>query len=875
MFRPRTAVLPVCVTLAVVVAAPATAQSYSEKIVGMVRITGGNPAVGATVTVTNQETGVARVIRAAASGAYEVADLPPGVYAVSAELQGFRKVTLRDQRLEVGRTLAVDLTLEVRVWESVTITATKREETIKDTPFSVAAPTGETLRERGVDSLEGVAANVANFSYQNLGPGQNQIAMRGVSSGQIARDQPGVKESVGAYLDESVVSLSLFTPDLDLFDMNRVEVLRGPQGTLFGSGSLSGTVRYITNQPKLGVAQYFGEFAANGMTGGDAGGYAKAGLNAALGSMAALRVVGYYDRFSGWTDAIQPDLSVKKNVNSGDRTGVRAAVEMVPIEGLRITPRFVYQDVSMNGWNREDIYNILANPFTTTRPAVTFAPLQEFTQFNEPYSDKFYLGDLNVNYDLGHGVTLTSITSYTHRDILVVRDATQLAASITGGTNGFPESVYTLNAPLDDRTSAHSWTEELRFSGGDNRFKWVAGGFFADNARHYGQNLNVPGFEDMTGIPNQGLIAPKDSLFFSDLDYKLRQWALFGEGTYTFSDRWAFTGGLRYYNFHEDKAQIFDTIFGGTVSNSGTTKADGVAPRFILTYKASADTNIDAQVSKGFRVGGINDPLNRTVCSPQDLITFGGRDTWKDETAWNYELGVKSNIFGGRGTFGLSAFYEDLHDLQVTVTAGTCSSRLIFNVPHARSIGGELEFATALSNHFDLAFSAGYADAQLRSTVTSTAPDGTVSVVSGIQTGERLPGVPKFQSNIALTYTQPVAEGFIGYATGVYQHVGDRTTQVGDDLPGFGVVNLLALPHTIGGPLTQTTFSFNPVLPAYDIINLRLGVRHGNFDVAFFINNLTDERALLALDRERGFLARVGYLTNAPRTFGLTSRVDF
>ena len=102
---------------------------------------------------------------------------------------------------------------------------------------------------RGVDDIEGVARNVAGFSVQNLGPGQSQVAMRGVSSGQIARDQPGVKEQVGAYLDESVISLSLFTPDIDLFDMSRVEVLRGPQGTLFGSGSLSGTVRYITNQP--------------------------------------------------------------------------------------------------------------------------------------------------------------------------------------------------------------------------------------------------------------------------------------------------------------------------------------------------------------------------------------------------------------------------------------------------------------------------------------------------------------------------------------------------------------------------------------------------------------------------------------------------
>src|SRR5947209_3653988 len=134
-----------------------------------------------------------------------------------------------------------------KVTEEMTVTARKREETVQEVPISVAAPTESELRDRGAETIEDIAANVAGFSVQNLGPGQSQVAMRGISSGQIVRDQPGVKEQVGVYLDESVISMSLFTPDVDLFDMNRVEVLRGPQGTLFGSGSESGTVRYISN----------------------------------------------------------------------------------------------------------------------------------------------------------------------------------------------------------------------------------------------------------------------------------------------------------------------------------------------------------------------------------------------------------------------------------------------------------------------------------------------------------------------------------------------------------------------------------------------------------------------------------------------------
>ena len=201
----------------------------------------------------------------------------------------------------------------------------KREETVQNAPISIAAPTEEVLRERGVENIEEVAANVAGFTVQNLGPGQSTVAMRGVSSGQIARDQPGVKEQVGAYLDESAISLSLFTPDIDLFDMNRVEVLRGPQGTLFGSGSEGGTVRYISNQPQLGVTSAFGEIGGSSIHGGNMGGNVKAGFNVPLGSMTALRAVGYYNRLAGWMDAVHPlgsqapgKFSIEKNVNSGD-----------------------------------------------------------------------------------------------------------------------------------------------------------------------------------------------------------------------------------------------------------------------------------------------------------------------------------------------------------------------------------------------------------------------------------------------------------------------------------------------------------------------------------------------------------------------------
>lgn len=760
--------------------------------------------------------------------------------------------------------------------EEVTVTARKREETLSDVPFSVAAPTEQVLRDRGATTLEDVSANVAGFNVQNLGPGQSQVAMRGVSAGQIVRDQPGVKEQVGVYLDESVISLSLFTPEVDLFDMSRVEVLRGPQGTLFGSGSLSGTVRYITNQPELGVSRSVAEFTLDSIDDGGVGGSVKVAVNTPLGDTVAMRFTAYYNQMGGFIDAVQPNLSLSEDVNDGERYGLRWAFRFEPNDQLTITPRVIYQEVDSNGWNRIDDYNILANPFTTTRPAVDLGEREQFTQFEEPFTDEFLLADLTVEYEFGNAV-LTSITSYTERDVLVVRDATALTASITGGSIGLGENVYTLDGPLDDATTAEMLTQELRLSGSNGKTDWVAGIFYSDITRDYGQSLLVSGFENLTGTPTAGNFgAGTDVLFFSDLSYDFEQLALFGEVTYAVTERFDLTGGLRFYDFDESREQTFDGIFAAPGTTLGSTEADGVVPRIIATYEATENTNLNFQVSQGFRLGGINDPLNVPLCTPQDLQTFGGRDSWDDETLWNYEVGSKSTFMDGRGTFNIAAFHMDIEDLQATVTAGSCSSRVVFNVPEAASTGLELELAAQPTPFFDFAISASYTDSELKSTLTSTDAAGNVSIVSGIEDGNRLPTVPEFQAAAAASYRWTLPNDWAGYFTATYQHVGSRFTQIGDQAAGFGTVNLLAFdPNNIGGPLTASTFNFDPELPAYDIVNLRLGFLTAAWDIAVFVNNVTDERAFLALDQERGTLARVGYLTNQPRTFGVTARVEF
>src|SRR5688572_19622717 len=315
----------------------AIAQSPSGRITGVVRHAQGGALVGARITATNRSTGGTRGAITGSDGNYSIPNLASGVYTVSATHIGFRRFTRAD--VQVSGESRVDITLEIMPLQAIMVTATLREEEVADVPFSIAAPTAQLLRSRGAETIEDISVNVAGISVQNLGPGQSQVAMRGASSGQIARDQPGVKEQVGAYLDDVPISLSLFTPDMDLLDISRVEVLRGPQGTLLGSGSLSGTVRYITNQPELGVNSFFGELGGSTISDGSVGGNLKLGFNAPLGEKAAARVAGWYNRLGGWMDAVQPDLSVKENVNSGMRAGVRAALRLEPSDRFSITPR--------------------------------------------------------------------------------------------------------------------------------------------------------------------------------------------------------------------------------------------------------------------------------------------------------------------------------------------------------------------------------------------------------------------------------------------------------------------------------------------------------------------------------------------------------
>jgi iron complex outermembrane receptor protein len=770
-----------------------------------------------------------------------------------------------------------------RTIEEVLVTARKQSETLQNVPFSVAAMTEGKLQRSGATDIESMAANVAGISIQNLGPGQSQVSIRGISAGQIVRDQPGVKEQVGVYMDESVISMSLFTPDLDFYDINRVEVLRGPQGTLFGSGSLAGTVRYITNQPDVTAVSGSLQIGGETVDGGSEGGSVKGHWNVPLSETVALRVVGYHQQYAGYIDAYQPNGTVKDDVNDGSREGLRLALSFQPSDALTITPKLVYQSIEMNGFNREDDYNILGNPYTTSRAPLTMGDYEQFTQLEEKFEDDFLLVDLTINYDLNENLLLTSVSSYTDRDVLVVRDASALNASVLGGSYGESAAVYELDAPLFDATEAEVMTQELRLSGSQDSLQWVAGIFYSDVERHYGQSLTANGYDTTTrtaapdskdAVETAGRNAV-DELYYSDVPYQLEQVAVFGELSYDLNEKTMLVVGARFFDYEETRVLSFDGIYATSVlDKKAKVSSDGVSPRVMLRYNVNDDVMLNAQVSQGFRLGGINDPVNAALCTPADAATFGGRDAFDDETLTNYEVGGKLSLLGGTATLNTSVFYSDIKDLQATVNAGSCSSRLIYNVPKAHSTGVEIEFLSRPTNNLEFSVSASYVNTELDSTVTST--DGAVTtVVGGIREGNELPTAPGFELAVSASYYFPVTATWEGYANATYQNIGKRFTQIADqENAGQGSATLFGGAN-IGGPLSQSTYDYDRSLEGYQIVNLRLGMKNNSWDTALFVRNAANERAELSLDTERDGRARVGHHVNQPRTIGFSARYSF
>ena len=294
-----------------------------------------------------------------------------------------------------------------------------------------------------------------------------------------------------------------------------------------------------------------------------------------------------------------------------------------------------------------------------------------------------------------------------------------------------------------------------------------------------------------SGSATRNWLRLADNPYNADLPYVIKQKALFGEASYKFG-QFKLTGGGRWYDFKETR----DFISGGIFSNGDTrigdkTKSNGFTPRGIASWEPNRNLSVNLQVAKGFRLGGINDPLNIPLCTAAGPAIYGpfASATYKDETLWNYEAGVKYSKHGI--TFNAAAFHNEIRNLQVTVDAGSCSSRLVFNVPKAHTTGIEAEFAVHPLPGLDLSLAG-----SLRRTPSSTrrSLNPVLATRTGIRKGNRLPTVPKYQIAATANYGQRVQLDSDWYATASVQHVGNRYTQPGDQEPGAGI---FSTPHLL------------------------------------------------------------------------------
>jgi iron complex outermembrane recepter protein len=749
----------------------------------------------------------------------------------------------------------------------IVVTAQKRTSTVQSTPISMTAVSGADLQDRGTTDIATLAASVPSVSLKSNGPGQTEIEMRGMTS------SGGNSATVGFYLDDIPMTAPAGAQngkvviDPTLYDLNRVEVLRGPQGTLYGSGSMGGTVKLITNQPNLTESQGSVESILSGTDGGGFNHNDNFMVNIPIvNDKLALRIVGSEAYTSGWIDRIvanpfplptsggatrgnveaAPVVAQYKNSNAEHLYGVRATLLWKPTDELTITPSIFYQKITQDGPSAFD-----SNPGTQ-------AHYQPF-DISEPYSDKIAVYSLTANYKF-QSFDLTSITSQWTRTSIQSQDGSEnFNNPISGveinapGTISFYLPGGTGPVQGTETDPSRQFSQEIRAaSTGDGPLNWVGGLFYS----HFKSTFNLyTAVENPSAFVDLGTFGPATTAAIWNLTNPttISQYAAFGEGTYAITDHLKATFGLRWYSydysFYDHFAGWGSPQGGATPSIDDITQSNsGVNPKFNLAYEFNKDLMVYATAAKGFRPGGGNQPLpvggplwapGGVPLSVSPFKYAGGLwpKSYDPDTLWSYEFGEKARFFDRRLTVNASVYYEKWSKVQVLELPN--DYLLSDNGGTAKITGGELEIRAALGAGFQLGVSGGYTQATL-----------TPGIHYTIQPYDKLPDVPTHTADFNLTYEHALTNQYQFTARVDNTYVASRL-----DLtfpPGFGT-----------GELTS--------LPSYDLTNIRAGIHSGaGWGAALFANNVFNKQAYLEnmtqLTLTNASFNRV--ITNQPLTVG-------
>lgn len=667
--------------------------------------------------------------------------------------------------------------------EEIVVTALRREERLQDVAASLTVVTGEQLAASGAQDYTDYLNAVPGVTYADNGYRTSRVTIRGVSDGLVVTNP-----LTGMYIDEAPVTQGTQpTFDPSLYDVERVEVLKGPQGTLYGSGSMGGTVRVIMNKPKLnefsGAAEgTFGTIAH----GGDL--YRVDGvLNApVVDDVVAVRVAGSYRDQDGFIDNVHPGRE-REDVNSVEKTNVRTQVLIKPQDKTSVLLGFMYQDEDLQGTSFSD--HLLPR-------------YQQDRVYAQTGPGETSLSSLTIEHEFS-AATLTSATNYLDKTSAANIDATMFFRGLVSMLTGIPVGANEgLGITTDVDFSVFS--QEVRLaSSGDNRLKWLVGGFYSDARTTYTQAFDLREAVAVSARFNGS------DLFLSEQEERNRQAAVFGELTYEITDRLSATVGARGFDVRMDATATSDGILNG---GFGVTKKDAnsssATQKYLVDYKLTSDNHVYVQAAQGFRAGGANDAVPTSVCGA-DLAALGYSSAPTDydpDKLWSYELGSKNVLLDRRLTLNAAAFFIDWDKIQSNIPLPTCGFSFVANTGKAESKGIEIEAALQPVDGLSIVAAVGYTDAQL----TEAAP-GTAAA-----DGDRLPLAAKLSWNLSTQYDFPVGQSFNGFARVEVNRVGDRWSQF-ESTPG----------STLMDPYTST--------------NLRLGISGQSWSAAVYATNVFDE----------------------------------
>lgn len=697
--------------------------------------------------------------------------------------------------------------------EEVVVTATKRgNENLQDVPIAITAESQATLEAKGATEFTDYARSVPSLSFVDSGPAFKTYVIRGINA-----TGTGVA-TVGQYVDDILITGDLRQPDLRLFDVARVEVLRGPQGTLYGSGSLSGTIRTITNQPdttafhldtllRTSNTQYGGENYNGSLT-----------VNAPLNESLALRFTAYDDDESGFIDNVRLHTT---GINAEHTFGGRAALLAKLGDDTKLTANVFYQRTVTDG--RDIIVTADGN----------FGKYNTDQYVHDPFRSQFKIYNLTLNHDF-HWADLDFSTSYFDRADDNKFDSTLYDLSFG---EDFFESIgfSTPDALTDQYDTSRYITNELRLAskfGGPSEFVF---GLFQQHIHTTFETLVA------TVTPDGYLKVPLEAVFGQLQAHATQQYALFGEYSYKFTDK--LTGLVGARAFYADEADDLNSThpFGGFSPPVATatlySHAHKVTPKFYLSYQVTPDALVYASVSQGFRIGGGN-LVNVMPLPPQDR-------TFQPDSLWSYEIGAKTSWLDRRLIANTSFYYINWSNIQISAfTDDTNALTYISNAGKARVYGGEFELQARATRDLTLGGSLALVQAQLTGDQPATNPQYAA------HSGDLFPNVPQVSGSLFAEYRHTLTPSLQGFLRVDHSYTGRQGTQFSPTNPIYNVI------------------------PAYNLLALRFGVTADAWEAALFGRNLLNAYASNIIEEASNLTPRA-VVPLRPRTLGLEFRYHY